>query len=202
MIPRLIFVCFVLPVFLAGGLRTAGACDCLVDPTPTIEEPFRGFDVVFLGTLSSQEPDYSSPSGPDDYRAINFEVIESWKGATGTQIGVLTEPGGSFAGCGLWGDVGDRIVVFANVLADRDELLVPGCAILPYEYATEYSSGLEELGIESLELIVGDDSSYPPYRLFGGVVCGVGTFGGMIASLVGLLLLGAGRRFYSCSRQR
>lgn len=205
MFPRSICICFVLPVFLADGLRTADACSCLFAPTPTIEEPFEGFDVVFLGVLSSQEPDYESDfSDPDDYRVINFEVVQSWKGATGTQIGILTEPGGSFAGCGLWGEVGDRFVIFANALTDQDGSLVTGCSRLRYGTpgATEYISALEDLGIESLELVVGDDPSYPPYRLFGGIVCGVGTFGGMVASLVGLLLLGAGRRFCSCSRQR
>ncbi len=165
----------------------ARACDCMpLDP----EEGFSSSDAVFLGRLVAQEPDFPFPTPLTPFRWLDFEVLQSWKGVTGTQVTVITEPGGSFAGCGLWGSTGDAFLIFATVEPGGGQLEVPGCSWLNVGYGAEEAIvELEQLGNEPLTLIDGSDPEFPlTSSAQRGGLCGSGVLAFMLPLLFAFLV--------------
>lgn len=121
--------------------KPANACDC---SPPALDVGFESHDTVFHGVLIAEEPDFPSPAAERPLRWLRFSVLRSFKGEDCAELTVWTEPGGSFAGCGLWGRIGDGMVVFASDSDDGSRHVVGFCAAYPEPTDLELPQ-LEEL---------------------------------------------------------
>ncbi len=170
-------------IVLLLSVRTVRACSCA--PPPPIDEAFAAADAVFLGEVIAQEAEdpYS-----DGMRAINFRVIQSWRGVAGTEVGVLTPA--SCASCGIDSEVGDRFVLYARVNPFEDNrLTISLCSRTGLlDGALDDVAELERLGIEPLELDEGPDAMYPPANIHL-ALCGAGLVFSMACNLIGFVLL-------------
>ncbi len=167
-------------VHLATG--AAQACDC--ESPPNAAQAFNDHDAVFVGVIVDQEPGFLI-SGDPSPRSVNFDVLQSWKGVVGTEVGVLTSSGGS-AACGLDNAIGEKLLIYATTNADEETLMTGLCAVrlfdCPYDgcqaLAEEQIAEFSRLNIEELALRDGLDPSYPPHDLSsdapGRTLCGTG----------------------------
>ena len=115
----------------------------------------------------------------------------------GTEVEVITEPGGSFASCGLFNDVGDKLLVYATMNADEGKLETWMCGVhefdCPYDgcMAEEHIAELSRLGFEELSLSDPPDTWFPradvQNRRAPWAPCGAGMGLATVLSLAGLL---------------
>src|SRR5262245_17266733 len=187
---RIVTLSFSGAAFFAGfGAGKARACDC--DPVPPESSPQDAaptYDALFFGELIDQECDFvPSSESANSLRWLKFKVLRSWKGVTGTEVLVLTEAGGSFAGCGFWGEAGNWALILARTLPDGS-LEVPVCTWLPESYGgREHIEKLDEIGVPGISLTSGLDTNFAeidvPAR-----PCGTGIFEVCPLAALGLLV--------------
>jgi hypothetical protein len=175
-----------------SGTGIARACSC--DPG-SVPDAFASADAVFLGKLTREEADYE-PLLPDpvpaDYRPpdrwLNFEVLYTWKGVTGRDVGAITWAGGSFAGCGFFGTVGETYLIFAVVDPQKQRLRLPGCWKRSPEQLQEEVTELDTLAVRTRP-DSGADPLFPPERSRASCFpCGIGAASGALFSALGLIL--------------
>jgi hypothetical protein len=129
-----------------------------------VDQAFAAADAVFLAEVVNQGHSTDPRDDAGSTRAINLRVLRSWKGVTGTQVGVVTAATG--AACGLATDIGDQLVVYGSVREGDDRLRVSLCdrtGLL--EGATGDADALDAMGITPLYLVPGPDPLYPPADL-------------------------------------
>ena len=157
------------------------ACSCA--PPPPVAEHLADADAVFLGELVDEEPDFQpvyplffllfpSPNYRPPDRALTFRVIASWKGVTGTEVGLATYAGGQ--SCGFFGEIGEEYLLYARTDPDPSKLWVSLCSFEREETAASDIAVLDTLTTR-LELVAGDDPTFPPERVGLGL-CGLGSF--------------------------
>ncbi len=103
---------------LAVGSSEAHACSCYARPSP--EEAFHASDAVFHGLV------IDSVEGDDDgggLWVVTFQIVEAWKGISGTLVEVRT---GTI--CGVWGEPGERGVVYARISRNDGLLWMHYCS--------------------------------------------------------------------------
>lgn len=164
--------------------RTLG-CDLFCEP---IDEQISA-DVIFFGRLVFQEPDVPNPPWAA-LRRMDFEVLVGFKGVQSTRITLLTDTGGSFAGCGFYASLGEKVLVYAWLDEEAGGAVVSACSPreLNFGAASDEMSALRAMGFEPLELTDETDLQYFP----GTNACGWGT---PFAALASMCLL-------TCMRQQ
>ena len=192
MIKRLAIPTVMAFTWIATIASPAQACSCgLIDMEGAIDNS----DAVFLGEIVDQEPDTAGPTLLHPLRWLDLRVIQSWKGVTGTEVRVFTEPGGSIAGCGLYGRTGDLTLLFADRGGHSGYLEVPVCSWISGYYLEESLAELAALGIDALELIEGLDPNYARTTGFLGLgLCGAGILPAMFVCLAAFSVSIARRR--------
>lgn len=158
---------------LACGAGVGGealyACSCpYVSETPA-QEFYDEADAVFVGRIVEQTPDVLCEPipRPPEYRQVNFEVTRSWKTVSRSEVGVVTEFGGSAATCGLMDPVGTELLVYASIDAETGQLKTDTCLVFSFDYeydrtiAERHLEEFAQAGIVELELTPGPDPLYP-----------------------------------------
>lgn len=128
-------------------------------------------------------------------RNLTFRVIASWKGVTGTDVGLVTEAGGSFATCGFFGVIGGEYLLYARKDPDSDKLRVKLCTFRQGESAEIETAALDAITTR-LQLVTGDDPISPPEEIRF-ALCGLGTVMALSVSLLFLVT----QRCHSVRRQ-
>ena len=152
----------------------------------SIENTASGAEAVFLGEIIWAG---SLPHDLNSSRKLTFRVLTSWKGVTGTEVGVFdTCPW--FCG---W-DVGDQFVVYAWLRQADGVLCVDHCVMNDPGGARcgeEHIPTLDSL-YNPIELTEGPDPRFPPHKPRDAAhpqersLCGVGLPG--MALLLGPIL--------------
>lgn len=93
---------------MAGGAQRARACSCI---GWTDAEAFANVDVVFRGTLASNDPRDADSPATEDVFELDFAVERVFKGEAAVRQTVFT-PGES-SSCAFPGQVGLEYLVFA-----------------------------------------------------------------------------------------
>ncbi len=150
----------------------AVACSCA--PT-TVPELVENADAVFLGEVTA-----IGPAGDVWHRQVNFHILQSWKGVTGTEVGVFTGIGGG--DCGAGAPVGERLLVYG--FASGSELYMSICSTTGSEQDIKSDmADLAALGVEPTSLANGPDPQWAPQPVS---PCGLGFLPFALLAAVGL----------------
>lgn len=142
-----------------GSVATeAMACSCAIRPPALlVDELYDDARAVFVG-----EPFAITPvmDGDGFVRSVHvdFVVHESWKGVTGSRMGLSTS--GDEASCGVDFQVGREYLVLA--FASDDGLSANLCAVKGVEAADDELRALAGEPFEDLVLEEGNDPLFPP----------------------------------------
>lgn len=173
------------------GTVAVHACDCAAPPDT--EQRINDSDAVFVGIITEKGPNFPITQ-PLRYRSINFEVLQSWKGVVGTEVGIISLPG-SGGNCAFEYAVGEKLLVYAKVRADEGALFAGLCSArrLRLRDSEEPIVDFSHLGFEELALIDGPDPMFPPDDLsnLGSTLalCGAGMEFFSLLSIVGLFAI-------------
>jgi hypothetical protein len=146
-----------IPALLGTLHNGAVACSCNL-PAPVVIE-FADADAVFFGKIVSE---WTDEDGDPVWRYLKIRVEKSWRGVTGTEAGLVTDPVRST--CAIEAVVGDEVLVYAGEVPDGSRMLyVDWCSrMLTGSDAWEDRSEFTRLGLEPLELTDGPDPVYTP----------------------------------------
>lgn len=175
--------------------RITVACSCGYITAPSVAQKLASADAVFLAELVDEEPDFEPLYRFTPDRNLTFRVIASWKGVTGTDVGLVTEAGGSFASCGFFGVIGREYLLYARKDPDSDKLRVKLCTFRQGESAEIETAALDAITTR-LQLVTGDDPTSPPEEIRF-ALCGLGTVMALSVSLLFLVT----QRCHSVRRQ-
>lgn len=182
----------------------AYACDCIGPGDPGEAIDFA--DAVFVGTITRRAPDFQlrefeALNNTFFMRDFHFVVSQSWKGVTGTEVGLITNSDGG--SCGLEEGVGAKMLIYASRFDGNGDLSTSGCSVLPFgcseclQGAEDHIAEFARLGIAELELTEGADPLYPPSAISSFPICGTGigmAFMMSTLSLIGLVRITRSRR--------
>ena len=173
-----IFVFLVFFAFTLVSIADAQQVEATCLAFDSVLEELDRVDAVLLGRVVRVRASWNSKRQATDI-AIDVAVEQAWKGVSGTTVGMRAYSGiigTSFTDGAL--EVGDRYVFYVS---ETDGLLwTDACSrfeLPPSEYFLSANDPDEflRLGIDPVELIVGDDPVYPPidYPIFlpAGLVC-------------------------------
>jgi hypothetical protein len=146
-----------IPVVLNFVHGVSVACQC-TEPAPAAIA-FVDADVVLFGEIISE---WTDEDNVYSWRHLTVRVQKSWRGVTGTEVGVITEPLSS--GCGTPAVLGDELLIYATEYSSENRVLhVSACS--RSATGAEVWEDLNEftrLGLKPLELVEGADPNYPP----------------------------------------
>ena len=100
-------ICFIMLIVLINKPLPVSACSCMMHPP--VEEAFSNSHAVFSGKVIGINERIMGASG----KSILFEVNETWKGVSETEIKIMT--GLHDGDCGLPFVVGQEYLVYAQL---------------------------------------------------------------------------------------
>ncbi len=175
-------------LILFGGLsyHRATACDCVLDESRLCA------DAIFVGEIVEQDPDVESEpastvgSGQSSmaFRRFNFQVLRSLRGIDRETVGIMSDS----SDCGLYGNVGDKLLVYAARDPATGLLTTQECWVRRYsdppldDRPDREIEALRALGLDELRVTQGDDLLSPPFDFSPSVgrplpaLCGTGVF--------------------------
>ena len=186
-------------VILLGVLpyHRAVACDC------TSSESRLCADAIFVGEILEQDPDSGSESESESasassdlstvFRRFNFHVLRSLRGIDGDTVGILSDS----SDCGLYGSVGDKLLVYASRDPTTGLLTTQECWVRRYsdppldDRPEREVEALRTLGLDHVNLMEGADPVSPPFDLSLSIgrprpsLCGAGMFP-LVAGIAGV----------------
>lgn len=134
------------------------ACSCAVRPPALfVDELYDDARAVFVGEPFAITP-VMDGTGFVQSVHVDFVVHESWKGVTGSRMGLTTS--GDEASCGVDFQVGREYLVFA--FASDDGLSANLCAVKDVAAAEDELRALASDSFEDVALDPGDDRLFPP----------------------------------------
>ncbi len=135
------------------------ACSCAIRPPALlVDELFEEAPAVFVGEAYAVTP-VMDTNGFVRSVHVNFVVHESWKGVSGSRMGLSTS--GDEASCGVDFQVGREYLVLA--FASDDGLSANLCAVKGVEAADDELRALAGDSFEGVVLDEGDDRLFPPF---------------------------------------
>lgn len=155
----LILIAFVVWSAWGAVASEVMACSCAIrPPTLFVDDLYDDARAVFVG-----EPLAITPviDGDGFVRSlhVDFLVHESWKGVTGSRMGLTTS--GDEASCGVDFQVGREYLIFA--FASDDRLSANLCAVKDAGAADDELRALAGDLFEGMVLDEGDDRMFPPF---------------------------------------
>lgn len=143
---------------LAARGADARACSCAFRPPALyVDELFDDARAVFVGAPYAVRPVVDA-RGFVQTVYVDFEVYESWKGVSGSRVGVVTS--GDEASCGVDFQVGRTYLVFA--FSSDNHLAANLCAVKDSWAAEDELGRLGDGSFDAVMLTEGDDPDFPP----------------------------------------
>ncbi|HKO45588.1 MAG TPA: hypothetical protein VJU84_20095 [Pyrinomonadaceae bacterium] len=117
-----LFIILVTVLCLPAFAETIQACQCREYGTPTCAKFWRS-DAVFVGQVVDVKPLQKKPDNVYSYVMVRFIVQESFRGVSGTRVGVAT----ATTMCDTTFKKGKRYLVFASLDDDTNQLFTGMC---------------------------------------------------------------------------
>lgn len=154
----LVFIAFVACSTWGNVGSEVMACSCAIRPPALlVDELFEDARAVFVGEPYAVTPVIDA-NGLVQSVHVDFVVHESWKGVSGSRMGLTTS--GDEASCGVDFQVGREYLVFA--FASDEVLSANLCSVKDVEAAEDELRTLASDSFEDVVLDEGDDRLFPP----------------------------------------
>jgi hypothetical protein len=132
----------------------SNACECAPLNSPKVE--YQQSDVVFVGTVTGMQVDNMY----GDHYIVTFEVVERWKGASGSETTVWTGIDGAI--CGFYFELDSTYLVYGNTydsarvfttMCDRTRNINAAGEDLAFlDTVTSVPSWIEPSGVQALTI--------------------------------------------------
>lgn len=156
---------------LCGGTPRTGVaeCDCTRNETRLCADAIFVGEILEQDASSASDTESTSASRPSstELRRFNFRVLRALRGIDGDRVGIVSDS----SECGLYGSVGDKLLVYASREPTAGVLSTDECWVLRYsdppldDRPERELEAWRTLGLEYAIPPSGDDSTAPPFDL-------------------------------------